>query len=270
MKEQERKRPSPSPLSSTTTERLNLYALAATAAGVGILSPAPLEAKVVYTPVQVEIVGTVPLDVNNDGVADFKVIAGGFYGEHGSSSFLLVNPVNSANLVLGHQRLRFIGDPVVAAVALPSGVQVGPSRAAFQPPGKKFMGGYFEEAGTVSTFIRGFVGGFANSGETVAEHFLGFAFTIDGQTHFGWARFSIPGRRRQPNAALTGYAYETDPNTPIITGMTDSDEHASLASLPTQSQQKVQLPCLGALALGADGLALWRRERDAEPQQLPS
>jgi len=57
--------------------RLNAYALAASAAGVGILALAqPAEAKIVYTPTNVTIVGpngSYNLDLNNDGQIDFTI-----------------------------------------------------------------------------------------------------------------------------------------------------------------------------------------------------
>ena len=57
--------------------RLNAYALAASAAGVGMLALAqPAEAKIVYTPTNVTIVGpngSYNLDLNNDGQIDFTI-----------------------------------------------------------------------------------------------------------------------------------------------------------------------------------------------------
>jgi hypothetical protein len=44
-------------------------------------------------------------------------------------------------------------------------------------------------------------------------------FAIDGKTHFDRARLGgISAREGNATATLTGYAYETIPNNPIITG----------------------------------------------------
>jgi hypothetical protein len=62
---------------------------------------------------------------------------------------------------------------------------------------------------------------------------------------------------------LTGYAYETLPNKPIVTGITHDDSQIPQASLmqPAPEKDGVIFPMLGALALGADGIAIWRREK---------
>jgi hypothetical protein len=66
----------PPNLSNSVDLRLNMYALAASAAGVGALALAqPSEAEIVYTPahVTVGINKTIPLDLNHDGKADFRL-----------------------------------------------------------------------------------------------------------------------------------------------------------------------------------------------------
>src|SRR5580692_11533978 len=63
-------------LSDSVLHQLNLYALAASAAGVGVLALAQsAEAKIVYTKTHV-VIGTnniYELDLNHDGLADFKI-----------------------------------------------------------------------------------------------------------------------------------------------------------------------------------------------------
>jgi hypothetical protein len=63
------------------------------------------------------------------------------------------------------------------------------------------------------------------------------------------------------NATLTGYAYETIPNKPIIAGKTegpyDGTAEAPNASVPEPSSEHAML---GMLALGEPGLSIWRRE----------
>jgi hypothetical protein len=75
-------------------------------------------------------------------------------------------------------------------------------------------------------------------------------FVVDGTTHFGWARlrrnsFFCPGCI----AALLGYAYETTPGKPIVAG----DEGAAAGV-------NIDHATLGALALGASALPVWRKQ----------
>jgi hypothetical protein len=61
---------------------------------------------------------------------------------------------------------------------------------------------------------------------------------------------------------LTGYAYETVPNKPILAGQMSGSEVAS-----TVDPKEILTPArpsatLGALALGFDSLEIWRREEE--------
>ena len=55
------------------------------------------------------------------------------------------------------------------------------------------------------------------------KQFLGLKFTIAGQTHYGWARLTTGVDTCKVKAVLTGYAYESEPDTPILTGATSVD-----------------------------------------------
>ena len=70
--------------------------------------------------------------------------------------------------------------------------------------------------------------------------YLGFSFVIKGQTHYGWARMNVIGCSANGiSAVLTGYAYETVANKPIITGKTKGPDVITL-----------EPGSLGALAAG--------------------
>jgi len=87
--------------------------------------------------------------------------------------------------------------------------------------------------------------------------FLGLKFVVDGQAHYGWAHVTVGGN----STVLNGYAYETVPNQPLLTGKTSgpvAETQASLTPIPEQ-----QPASLGLLARGADGLAIWRRTDEA-------
>ena len=73
----------------------------------------------------------------------------------------------------------------------------------------------------------------------VKQAYLGLKFVIKGKKHFGWARVKLSISGQSITAILTGYAYETIPGKPIITGATKGTEE--------------QAGSLGALAAGAGG-----------------
>jgi hypothetical protein len=92
----------------------------------------------------------------------------------------------------------------------------------------------------------------------VTNRYLGFKFLIDGQIHYGWARLSVSKYIR--NVELTGYAYETTPNTNIIEGHTSGPEKASNLA-PADVLAPVRQPAtLGMLARGSEVLEIWRRD----------
>jgi hypothetical protein len=80
----------------------------------------------------------------------------------------------------------------------------------------------------------------------VTNRYLGLKFVITGKVHFGWARLNVScsSQGSTITALLTGYAYETVPNQPIVTGREKSKDISEGATL-------------GRLAKGA-GLSPWR------------
>jgi hypothetical protein len=252
-------------LSAPINQRLDMYALAAAAAGVGILASAyPAEAKIVYTHSNIPITVNGPivnLDLNHDGIDDFQFYAGyqgpqsdrrrGSFppeGNHGSN--LMVTPAQPSNRVLAVESHN-----TLCAAALPRGTKVGP-RGPFQP-------GH-------SSLIMAFATGNSIGGTAfgpwlrVTQAYLGLKFIVNGKVHFGWARIKMVGGTVGFPANITGYAYETIPNKPILTGQTRgrdeiglNEPHAAL-TVPTRKPAS-----LGMLAMGAPGLAIWRREESA-------
>jgi hypothetical protein len=92
----------------------------------------------------------------------------------------------------------------------------------------------------------------------VRSHFLGLKFRIKGKVHYGWARLNVTVGNSRISATLTGYAYETIPGKSIIAGATKGPDDAEpTASLNTPTPEPVTL---GALAMGAPGLSVWRRK----------
>jgi hypothetical protein len=236
-------------------QRLNAYALAASAAGVGMLALAqPAEAKIVYTPAHVAIGRDhkVVLDLNHDRKIDFTfqetlLTTTSVFEAH--SLILSVLPARRANEIWGMKH---------HASALPAGIRVG-AKGRFSYA-KKSMAVDIYQDGTGGS---GTCGGMWNN---VKNRYLGFKFTINGKTHFGWARLNVTCtttfENHQINALLTGYAYETIPNKPITTGKTKGSDDDSLTLTPA-ALTTPQPATLGTLAMGSPGLSIWRRKESA-------
>jgi hypothetical protein len=86
----------------------------------------------------------------------------------------------------------------------------------------------------------------------VKTRYLGLAFSIQGQIHYGWARLNVNQDGCVITAVLTGYAYETVPGKPIITGKTSGPSEVS--------ETERMPPTLGLLAKGSIRLDAWRRD----------
>jgi hypothetical protein len=235
-------------------KKIDLYTLAAGAAGVGMLALAhPAQAKIVYTAKTLDM--TVPniyeVDLNNDGKPDMQfdfgtaaTTGGGWAGitlSRASYSWALSNQVVAASL-----------DNRFAALALPAGQGIGPNRK-FEGGG--LIGGRITDS--FSHFLQ-WDGQWANGGKGLNNRYAGVKFMINGEVHYGWIRVSMDTTTDGTfNTTMTGYAYETIPNKPILAGATkESDEDQTSASLETLVPGPATL---GALALGAPGLSIWRR-----------
>ena len=88
--------------------------------------------------------------------------------------------------------------------------------------------------------------------------YLGVKFVdTKGNLHYGWVRVTI-GYSDGETVTITGYAYESEPNTPITTGVTRGEEAEMLAPISPAASSSSSAS-LGWLAVGAPGLAMWRR-----------
>jgi hypothetical protein len=206
---------------------------------VGLLGLVQLaEGKIVYTPANSQVQSQLRIDLNHDGVTDFYI-----FSSHTLGNSLSITP-RQANETAeqwskGH----------ICAAALKEGVTVGPE-SRFRR--KRF--GLF--------LLRMTNLGYTSFGpwrHLDGQRYLGLKFVVDGKTHYAWARLKID----KEFYTLTGYAYETIPNKPIITGATKGTD-----DVPEGPDAAVTMPgpepaSLGALALGAPGLSIWRREEES-------
>ena len=224
-------------------QRLTAYVAAASAACIGSLAVAPsAEAKVVYTPTNVVLTTPIEIDLNHDGITDFSI---GFAG-YQHDLLLAVAPQVAGNAVRGN------GSAACGFFGVPVG------------PGEKFAtNSYFGHGVRMASFYAYGISQSYGPWANVTNRYLGFKFLINGAFHYGWARVSVTNELR--TVVLTGYAYETTPNTTIIEGHLSGGTAESVA--PSDLLAPTQQPAtLGMLARGADGLALWRREENGTKQ----
>ncbi len=207
----------------------SLSGVAALAAGAGMLVFLPsAEAKIIYTPAHVRVSSTTPLDLNHDGHVDFYLYDMSAHSTSGIGSGLWVVGVGRGYGIVGKQHAGYY------ASALRAGAKIGAD--------DQFFGGHmagrwcFSNKKTCSVF-----GVWANSGKGVKNRFLGLRFVVNGKTHYGWARLNV-AFKPYIEATLTGYAYETVANKPIVTGQTKGPDVITL-----------EPGSLGALATGASG-----------------
>jgi hypothetical protein len=236
------KNPIPVSLGHRLDRKLLAYAAAATAARVGLMALAqPSQAEIVYTKTHVTVKygGSIAIDLNNDGITDFTVSS-----SNGTCSdspfcklhFLKVSPNKSNSVWMDGGNLW--------AYALPLGAKVerGDNFAPYALMDKC-------KATQTSAYTSG-------SWTDVKNRYLGLAFSIDGKTHYGWARLSTTiASDCRASITLTGYAYQTTPGTPIRTGSRGKDD---------ASEAERAEPTLGILALGGIGLVAWRRDEETD------
>ena len=245
------KRPArvPSQLSESLHQRLNAYCLAASAAGVGVLAMTqPAEGKIVYTATNVTIVGpngSYNLDLNNDGQIDFTIRNTKRSSNTEWNSYALWDEAVEGNGIECNQIRNSAG----YALALARGSKIGAGRKVCRTAALESVFGTYQH------------GNWKNA----TNRYLGVKFNIKGQTHYGWARLSVRFKNGI-RAILTGFAYETIPNKPIIAGKShrgndgnpvDRDNGASLTNPIPETPQPGSL---GALAMGATALSIWRRK----------
>lgn len=228
----------PSNLPASLHSRLNAYSLAAGAAGVGLLALTPPSAlaKVVYTPAHLDIVtnaGPVMLDLNHDGIADFQMsnifskgrAAGmpGLGSDYWEVYSLKAAPAQPSNRIWAIQ-----SEGYECAVRVRKNRKVDGQRP-FQPGDSRavLVRKRINNSGTVSYY-----------GQWQGTHvsYLGLKFLVKGKVHYGWARVHLANSF---TATVTGYAYETVANRPIVTGVTTR-----------QAVITMQADTLGRLAFG--------------------
>jgi hypothetical protein len=225
----------PKPLDQRVAKRLLAYATVATAGIAGCASDA--KAEIVFTETNSNINLDYILDLNHDGIGDFKIQS---YYLSGFAS-LVVIPITGGNKIAAvHHQCGIKGYASIAAGPLPLGAVIGP-HSPFQS--------------NATCMVRAFESS-APTGPWLGkqDRYLGLEFYVKGEQHFGWARLTVGTAYCYSCIGyISGYAYETIAGKAIIAGDRGHTEEASAEPLT-----------LGALALGAPGLNLWRRDEDQQ------
>ena len=226
----------------------NLLAYAAAATGAVLVSAAPSAgAQIVYTPSNTPFPlnhqnqGPVftTLDLNNDGVPDFTfaMSSTAHFSSIGYTTrfklYMKVVPDQTGNEVVQ-------GSLAPTASAVPAGVTIGPK--------EKFVADGYMVHQVYSR--QGQINQSSGTWQPVEFAYIGLKFMINGQVHYGWARVKFPYPYGYKYPSIYGYAYESTPNTPIVTGQTSG-------TAPTHATTEGPAS-LGMLAAGAPVVNLRR------------
>jgi hypothetical protein len=238
----------PSRIPESLHQRLNSYALAASAAGVSLVALAqPAETKIIYTRTHHIIDHHDPrylLSLNH------KIPDALFYyhfestrGLYGRTLFVAAISRNGIATVI--ERGRNV------AVALKPGSMIGNSRN-FDSRTATMAEVLFESGSTCGA--RNAVSCSWGYWFNVTNRYLGLEFKINDRAHFGWARLNVQTANNVFIASVTGYAYETIPNKPIIAGKTKGKDVVTVTEPAS----------LGHLARGASAIPPWRGANSAK------
>jgi hypothetical protein len=268
------------PLCSALEKSLSAYASAALAAGVSVLAMTnPAEARIVYTPAHTKIPfnenAPVHLDLNHDGIADFNLwnmsprtcFSASCAAFQGLEVGCALRPIGQGGGTCRYQKNEVWGKGGTYgrfASALPAGFSVRAKNSYFRQGKQLVIYGSAPPVGPVAS-VAG-VSAYAwqtgfwsrSFGQFCYTHdrYLGLQFVIKGRTHYGWARLSVslvhpkPKEPAKIHATLTGYAYETIPGKPIITGKTKGPDVVTFRPAT-----------LGHLAAGASAIPTSRSGR---------
>jgi hypothetical protein len=170
------------------------------------------------------------IDLNNDGTEDFAITA--------RSGTNTCYPYSCGYDPFAQLTVRKLGDNKNRIVI---GSVRGFARAEVLERGAEIGRG--QTFGAIGE-MAGFGGHGSGSWTNVSNRFVGVRFIINGQFHFGWIGFRHVND--DATARLAGWAYETEPNKPILAGDRGEKESSEMRAEPTS---------LELLALGHTGIA---------------
>lgn len=224
-------------LGNALNKKLVAYVAAATAAGVAILAVPDAAAEIRYTPVHVLVASGAAywIDFNHDGMRDFG---------------LRRRPIYSGSLLQAIPGDTGVNEVVLAAsgrsdsaAALMAGAAIGPNQKFASRTSYAYSGFAMAQVGSAvsGTFFRG-------PWKDQINKYLGVKFFVNGEFHYGWVRMTVTHDLKL--TAVTGFAYETEPNKAIRAG-NESGSNDESAGRPLPSGSEIFEPAtLGMLAVG--------------------
>jgi hypothetical protein len=241
------KQQNPGALNEVLEHRMLLYVLAA---GATLAGASAAQAKVVYTPSNAVLtpgdghINRLQIDLNNDGTIDFTLTD--FYTQ-GDGIYYSSLHVDAGQPLNGIVRSSQSGGRFTRA--LKRGTPIG-SSAKF---GSKEEMAYWFSWSTAGSRAGG---NFKN----VTSRYLGVRFVINGEVHYGWISFRsvTVGSFKMGDdltAKLAGWAYETEPNKPIVAGAMGGQD----AELNSAAPRAGEPTSLELLAAGNAAINDWRR-----------
>jgi len=235
-------------LNSVLDKKLLAY-LAAAGAGLGAtLSRA--EAKIIYTPVNTNVVDGLSLDLNHDGIPDYKfglqhtsICLGQCTSAHPLS--VVVEQFGKLN-IFGSNNNQIAGQGIYASALL--GTPIGPN--ANFPGGNEMVSATDINSYPLDMLVRGPWKTQSFGSNAIKNRSIGFKLKIGNETHYGWARLNVSTTKgAHIKATLTGYAYETVADKPLRAGIPGT---LGEAKLDQPNFEKTPSPAtLGVLARGA-------------------
>jgi hypothetical protein len=225
-------------VSAGLNRSLTAYALVAGAAGVSAVAMGQSadDNTIVYTPANIPFYGSrranfkIPLDLNQDGITDITIWAGGSGFSLGTASISYYDGTAGWYAPAGAGGIKR---------PLTKGMEIG-SVKGFSPNGI-LIRSVLSHSGRREK--HGCVGNFKDR-----TAYLGIRFPISGETHYGWVLLSTACAYGSGDVSGTveGYAYNTVANQPIGAGQMQSKN---------ASKQEAAIPgALEMLSLGAAGL----------------
>jgi hypothetical protein len=231
-------------LTPATERKLNMYTLAANAAVVAASSlPQMAHAHVIYTPANEYLKnGEYLVDINGDGVNDVSITIFTFRSTGYQQDWMWARGYNKSDGIAFVKSTPF-GEYLLADAIAP-GKEIGPQRNFLLRTRATMAYSEIDRRTSTHTVFRG--------RWFDVSRCLGVEFKINGEYHYGWLRIES---MKVGVAKLTGYAYETEPNTALMCGFKQPNglEITPVPQEKTQPQvHQVKPSSLGALALGAE------------------
>jgi hypothetical protein len=194
------------------------------------------------------------IDLNHDGIADFGIFT----------------RVNSCTDACSATVAAYVGKGGIGIEGKTGADTTSPYVWALRTkarigPCAKFIAGRFWNVMVAAASHSGHSRTVRGYWDNVKNRYLGFKFAIKGTTHYGWARLNVWDHGNRVTAVLTGYAYETIPNKPIIAGKTNGSDDISVEEPDAMGIRPIPKPStLGVLAVGSPGLSIGRRKERVE------